>query len=44
LLVSKLLVVEGVTGLVGLLADERSELPSLVFFFFRNPRVGIKDN
>lgn len=33
---------EGVTGLVGLLADAGSELASLVRFFFKNPRGGIK--
>lgn len=38
----KLLLDVGVTGLVGWLVDEGSELPSLVRFFFKKPRVGIK--
>lgn len=37
---SKGLEVVGVTGLVGLDVDG-SELPSLVLFFFRNPRLGM---
>lgn len=39
---SKLLAAVGVTGLVGLLGGNGSVLPSLVFFFLRNPRLGIK--
>lgn len=39
----KLLEDVGVTGLVGWLVDEGSELASLVRFFFRKPRLGIKD-
>lgn len=38
----KLLEEVGVTGLVGWLVDEGSELPSLVRFFFKKPRAGIK--
>lgn len=38
---SKPLAVVGVTGLVGLLDDARSGFSSLVFFFFKNPKLGI---
>ena len=40
---SNVLLCAGVTGLVGLLVDEGSEVASLVLFFLRNPRVGIKE-
>ena len=43
LALSKVLLCAGVTGLVGLLVDEGSEVASLVLFFLRNPRVGIKE-
>ena len=39
---SKVLDVVGVTGLVGLLGGEGSGLDSLVRFFLRNPKLGIK--
>ena len=41
---SKGLAAVGVTGLVGLLGSDVSFLSSLVRFFLRNPRVGIKDD
>ena len=40
---SKGLAAVGVTGLVGLLGADGSVLSSLVRFFLRNPRVGIKE-